>query len=63
MTDVWLRPDEAAAWLGVSVPAVHVLAHRREWERRGKGREVRYLFDAVVAERDTRVGCLTQRSV
>lgn len=47
---VWVRPDEAAVWLRTTVANVHVLAHRRQWRRRGTGRSLRYLLDDVDAE-------------
>lgn len=53
MTD-WLPPFAAAALLGVSVGAVHVLAHRRGWRKDGAGKGVRYSLDDVLAEAQRR---------
>jgi len=50
MRMIWLRPDEAAAWLRTTVANVHVLAHRRRWRRQGHGLTLRYHWDDVSAE-------------
>lgn len=46
----WLRPDEAAVALGVTVPHVRVIAHRRKWRKAGRGREIGYWLDDVAEE-------------
>lgn len=53
---VWVRPDEAAVWLRTTVANVHVLAHRRQWRRRGAGRSLRYLLDDIDEEARRRAG-------
>lgn len=60
----WVRADEAAVLLGTTVGNVHVIAHRRSWERRGVGRTVRYrLTDAMgeVERRSADEGCARPR--
>lgn len=46
----WLRADEAAVWLGVKVPTLHVIAHRKRWRKNGTGRDTRYRIDDVAEE-------------
>lgn len=43
----WLRPDEAAAALGVTIPTVRVIAHRHSWRRIRIGIAVVYHLDDV----------------
>lgn len=51
---IWVRPDEAAVWLETTVANVHVLAHRRGWQRQGKGKALRYALDDVDDEKARR---------
>lgn len=46
----WLRPDEAAAWLGISVGNLRVLAHRRKWRRQMTQGRIAYHIDDVGRE-------------
>lgn len=50
----WMRADEAAAWLGVSLATLRVLAHRERWRRIRIGREVAYRADDVDDTRERR---------
>ena len=43
----WLRPDEAAAALGVSYQNVQVIAHREKWETIRNGKQVFYSLRAI----------------
>jgi len=47
MTTIWLRPDEAAVWLGTTVGNIHVLAHRNQWRRQGHAGTLRYNLDDI----------------
>lgn len=51
----WIRADEAAVLLGVSVSHVHVIAHRHGWRRCGSGRATRYTLDAALATLAARI--------
>lgn len=46
----WLRPDEAATALGVTVQHVRVIAHRKRWRKTGRGRQIGYWIDDVTEE-------------
>lgn len=43
----WIRPDEAAALLRVTLVNVRVLAHRHQWRRKRQGRTVLYHLNDV----------------
>lgn len=49
----WVRADEAATALGVSIVNVRVIAHRDGWRRIRLGRQVAYHLDDV-ADSDAR---------
>jgi len=51
---VWLRPDEAAYMLGITIGNVRVLAHRRKWQRQRDPDGIRYLYDDVHQELERR---------
>lgn len=51
----WLRPDEAAKWLEVSVRTVYVVAHREGWRKAGAGSTTRYALDDVGATKEARL--------
>gem|GEM_PF-6014078 len=50
--EVWVRPDEAAVWLGSTEDTVRQLAKRRGWRRRRSGRAVWYDLDDVETARE-----------
>lgn len=50
----WLRPDEAAHWLGVQPSNLYAIASREHWRRRRVGRHVEYALDDVNATLDAR---------
>ena len=54
MSDIWLRPDEAAYLLGTTPNNTRVLAHRRNWRRKGTGPNTRYHYDDVHATLEQR---------
>lgn len=43
----WVRPDEAATALRVTIANVKVIAHRERWRRIRLGKEVAYHLDDV----------------
>lgn len=54
MNDDWLRSDDAALWLNVSLGNLRVIATRRQWRRIHDGGVVAYWFDDVAEEVDRR---------
>lgn len=50
----WLRPDEAALWLNVSLDNLRVIAHRRRWRRVYPDNSVAYHIEDVRDEVERR---------
>lgn len=50
----WLRPQEAAVLLGVTMGNVRTIAHRKRWRSLRVGNESAYRYDDVIAEFDRR---------